>query len=332
MKRKNYQIIIYLFLFNFLFRLSFTFPQEIDTSVVLGRFKLLKIVDGDTFKFEKMDNSTRLLCIDTEEMFKGKDAEKKANEIAVNWPEFYLQKKGDSKMPAKVDTPFGYEAYLWAKEFMKGIDSVTLELDDNIRTIDMYNRNLVYVIVYKNGRRMNYNLECIKNGYSPYFMKYGYSRRFHSDFVDAQNEAKKKKVGIWDNSTKCYPDYEQRIIWLEKRANQLSNFENNYTGRSDVFSLLSGNFNDLDSLIGKDIIVFGTISEVLAKSNKYLLIMPHSRGESIDLTIYEENYEVLKGLNLEELSEFNVYAKGKLEKHDKYYNIKIESARQIWIE
>jgi len=96
--------------------------------------------------------------------------------------------------------------------------------------------------------------------------------------------------------------------------------------------LLSGNFNDLDSLIGKDIIVFGTISEVLAKSNKYLLIMPHSRGESIDLTIYEENYEVLKGLNLEELSEFNVYAKGKLEKHDKYYNIKMESARQIWIE
>jgi len=160
--------------------------QTNDSAYLIGKYKLKKIVDGDTFNFENLSKSTRLVCLDTEEIYKGKKAEENTLKISEKWPDFYYEKKGDSKMPVKSNSPFGYAAYLWANKFMSGVDSVILEIDDNERTTDLYDRTLVYVIIEKNNERINYNLECVRNGYSPYFSKYGDSKRFHNDFVEAQ--------------------------------------------------------------------------------------------------------------------------------------------------
>ena len=40
------------------------------------------------------------------------------------------------------------------------------------------------------GEWVNYNLECVKAGYTPYFVKYGRARRFHKEFVEAQDQAR----------------------------------------------------------------------------------------------------------------------------------------------
>ena len=55
---------------------------------VIGEFNVSKILDGDTFRFEGLDKSTRLMGIDTEETFKDSDAEMKVNDIASYWAEY----------------------------------------------------------------------------------------------------------------------------------------------------------------------------------------------------------------------------------------------------
>lgn len=316
-----------LLIIYFLFNLS-SYAQNSDSNFVIGKYKIKKIVDGDTFNFENLDVSTRLLCIDTEEIFKGKDAEEKTNDIAYDWPEYYNEKKGDTKMPVKSNSPFGYTAYQWAKEFMDGVDSVTLELDSYERTIDLYNRGLVYVIVEKNGQRINFNLECVRNGYSPYFVKYGNSKRFHTDFLNAQEEAKANKAGIWNVNTKCYPDYPQRLTWWETRAKQLQEFEN-HSKDEKYFDLMSREYSDLENYLGSEIIIFGTISETISKENKFVFVMTRKRGETLDLITYSENFDILKQLDIDSLKEYYIYAKGKLEKNSQRYFVKIKSAGQI---
>ena len=51
---------------------------------------------------------------------------------------------------------------------------------------DRYDRYLAYVFAEIDGKWVNYNVECVRAGMSPYFMKYGYSQRFHADFVAEQ--------------------------------------------------------------------------------------------------------------------------------------------------
>ena len=45
----------------------------------------------------------------------------------------------------------------------------------------------------KGGTWVNYNVEAVRAGMGPYFPKYGQSRRFHPEFVAAQEEARKAK-------------------------------------------------------------------------------------------------------------------------------------------
>ena len=57
-------------------------------------------------------------------------------------------------------------------------------------------RYLAYVMVKKDGNWVNYNIECVRHGFSPYFVKYGRSRRFHREFLEAQKLARDAKLGI----------------------------------------------------------------------------------------------------------------------------------------
>jgi endonuclease YncB( thermonuclease family) len=303
-----------------------------DSSNYIGKYKVKKVVDGDTFKFEGMESSTRLVCIDTEETFKGKDAEKKTAEIEPNWPQYYKEVKGNAKMPVKCDTPFGYEAYLWANELFKDIDSAILETDDSSRTIDIYNRSLVYIFYYKDGVKYNYNLECVRSGYSPYFVKYGYSNRFHQLFSDAQKYAKENKLGIWNSKTECYPDYDIRLEWWEKRAKQLKYFAEKYQSSPTYFNLLNSDFNNLYDLDGAEITIFGLISEIIIDENKIKIRMTHSRGESVDLIIYKENFENIDINEIYAIKEYYIYVKGVLKVSNKRISMVLKKRNQIWQE
>ena len=50
---------------------------------------------------------------------------------------------------------------------------------------------MAYAFAEKNGVWVNYNIEAVRAGMTPYFSKYGFSRRFHKEFLAAEEEAKK---------------------------------------------------------------------------------------------------------------------------------------------
>lgn len=304
-----------------------------DTTLVIGNFKITKVTDGDTFKFEGLDKSARLLGIDTEETFKTEDAEQKTNEIAAYWEKFYLEQKGDSKFPVKTDSPLGFESWKWAEIFFTGVDSVRLEKEGDDRTVDIFGRYLVYLIAYKNGQEINYNVECVKQGYSPYFNKYGNSLRFHSEFVEAQNYAKENKLGIWDPEKKHYPDYEERLIWWNKRAAQLESYERKYSGNEDYFNIAGEkDFARLQENVGKEITVFGNIGDVLTKKNPVILKIPHDKKNSFDIVVFEKDLNILNEIDIEVTKNYYAFFRGILEMYNGDYQIVLKDKAQVWME
>ena len=261
--------------------------------------------------------------------------EDKTDAIIANWKEYYQEEKSArNNIPAKVDSPFGYETWKWAEEYLKDIDSVRLEKDDNMRTIDVYGRYLIYAFIYKKGKIYNYNLECVRTGHSPYFNKYGNSRRFHQDFVDAQEYAQKNKLGIWSSDCKCYPDYGERILWWNKRAEQIMNYEEKYDKKIENYiNLLNDEeYNRLSDYVNKEVVIFGGIGDVMKSRFPFIIRFPHSRGESLDLVIFEENAGLIDNLELDKLREYYVYAKGKLTTHNGRFQIVLTNKEQLWQE
>lgn len=311
------------------------FSQIKDSTLVIGNYKISKVIDGDTFRFEGLDKSTRLLGIDTEETFKDKNAEVKSNDLAQTWPEPYIQEKAKKKngFPVKIDTPFGYETWQWTKSFSSKFDYARLEKDDSLRSIDAYGRYLVYVILLKDGKEVNYNLECVRLGYSPYYNKYGKCKRFDKEFKEAQEYAQKNGLGIWNKKILCYPDYSQRIEWWNKRANQIETFENKYESDKRYFNLMNdGEYDRLNNYLGKEVIIFANISEVKKSENLTLLTINIKKGVDFDLVVFKDNKDILDKFNIDVNKEYSIYARGTLKEYKGRYEIILNDISQLWIE
>lgn len=320
----------------FLFFIAVSCQAQNQTSetneLVLGNYKVTKVTDGDTFRYDKLEGSARLLFIDTEETVKGDTAEQSTTLIRQDWPQSYLTSKGDSKYPAKPFSPFGYDTWKWAEVFMQDADSVRLERDDMTRTEDMFGRHLVYMVVYKDGNEINYNVEVVKQGLSPYYNKYGNSKRYHQEFLDAQSYAKTNKLGIWSDTVQKYPDYEERTSWWNKRANQLEGFDKNYGSNAEYINLTNDiGFAQLESNLDKEVVVFGNVGEVLKSRFPYLITIPKNKKERFELVVFENDKDVLDKINMDDLMDNSVYIKGKLQKYKDRYQIVLKSPDQIWI-
>ncbi len=319
-------------LISILFALG-TGHAQTDATLVIGDFKITKITDADTFRFDKLDRPARLLGIDTEETFKTPDAEQKTSEIAQNWDEFYKLQRGSSRFPVKTDSPMGFEAWKWAEEFMKDVDYVRLEREGDGRDKDIFDRYLVYVIAVKNGQEINYNVECVRNGYSPYFNKYGNSKRFHNEFAEAQKYAMENKLGIWNPEKKKYPDYEERLNWWNVRAVQLEQFAENHKGKEGYFDLNSTeDYEKLSAFVGKEIVVFGGISNVMTDKFPYIFRIPIRKEMNFDLVVKQSDSNVMDQIDMDYLKEYYIYSKGILDTYDGRYQILIRDKDQIWME
>lgn len=326
---------LYLLVVVFVFT-QFSYAQkQADSLFIIQEDEITKVVDGDTFKFKHLDKSTRLLCIDTEETYKGKNAEQKTAAITDNWFEYYkdqkLEKKSDH--PIKLDSPFGYETALWAQDFFKDAKRIRIEKDDTLRSIDMFGRYLVYVFAEKNGKFVNYALECVRLGYSPYFNKYGNSARFHKEFVEAQEYAKANKLGIWNPKTKCYPDYDERVKWWNERADQLDNFYAKYANDKSIINLLNSDAEvNLKNNLGKEITVFGNIGEIYSDRFPYLMRVALTKEVSFDIVVEEEYLPVFKEIDTKRMDSYYFYCTGKLENREKKFKMKLKSKDQIRFE
>ena len=171
---------------------------------IIKNLKLTKVIDGDTIKLmlDDKEESIRFACLDTEESQHGSD---------------------------KPVTKAGLEASKWAKAYFganeKGIPSsdiwVDIEFDTNDpvkvclrKHRDNYGRLLAYV--YKSGDKENSNTRVVQEGWSPYFVKYGRSRLYHAQLMEAEAQAQAANLAIWNPDTNKggnRRDYSTLIPW-----------------------------------------------------------------------------------------------------------------------
>ena len=232
------------------------------TGLLIGEFPLADdaVLDGDTIKVAGLKSTLRLLAIDTEETFK-KDKERRLFE--EGWDTYLAKVRGDSRTPVKAPTPLGEEAKQFAKKFFDGVKTVRLERDHPKEIRGRFNRYLAYIFAEKDGRWVNYNLECVRAGMSPYFTKYSYSRRFHDEFVAAQQEARAAKLGVWSDDGMHYDDYPVRLVWWDSRAEVIHRFEVEAEGKDNYVVLTHWDaLRRLEKLEGQEVALLASVGRV----------------------------------------------------------------------
>src|SRR5262249_14495016 len=159
----------------------------------------------------------RLLGLDAEETFKDREDKdgSKRHLAETDWKAYVArQNEGhDPAHPPKYATFMGEAAKDAVHQLLDGVAEVRLEWDDENRKIDTYGRHLVFVLFQKNGKWINLNVEVVRQGLSPYFVKYGRTQRFNDLFLSAEKEARNHSRGIWADASpfKHYPDYSARL-------------------------------------------------------------------------------------------------------------------------
>lgn len=257
------------------------------TGLVIGQFPLTKVIDGDTIRVDGLDASLRLLGLDTEETFKRK-SEWQAYERG--WSVYLAEAQAKTKSPVKIPTPLGEEAKKFAQKFFDGVRTVELERDHPKEIRDFYNRYLTYVFVVKDGKRLNYNVECVRAGMSPYFSKYGYSRRYHAEFVAAQDEARKAGRGIWDPAKQHYPDYDRRLEWWNRRGDYIQSFERDAQGKKNYVVLTHWDaFDRLGELLGREVVVLGAVGDIRkGQTGPTRVLLSRRRTASFPLIFFDQ--------------------------------------------
>jgi len=173
--------------------------------------------------------------------------------------------RGGSKRPAKFATPLGDAAKAWAEQWFAGVTTVRLERDDPHEIKDRYRRYLAYVLAEKHGKWLNYNVEAVRAGMSPYFPKYGRSRRFDREFVAAEAEAKAAKRGIWAAGAEAYPDYPEREAWWTARGDFVAAFHKEAASAKHP-TMIDLTHDDaraqLEADVGHEVVVLGVVGQI----------------------------------------------------------------------
>ena len=277
--------------------------------LLIGEFALDKVLDGDTIRVASIDQSLRLLGIDTEETFK---TEGDRRLFEDGWQGYLKAKRGSSKHPVKMATPLGEDAKHFAAAFFDGSSrGVRIERDDPKELRDVFGRYLAYAFAWKRepsergagddgGRWVNYNVECVRAGMSPYFSKYGYSKRFHAEFVVAEAEARKAERGIWSPAGLHYPDYPERKVWWDARAEFLQQAVEAGGDRKD-FILLNhwDSLWRLEKLENQEVTVAGLVAEVkLGDRGPSRVLLTRARNNPFPLIFFDKDVMVASQVSL----------------------------------
>jgi endonuclease YncB( thermonuclease family) len=242
-------------------------------TLVLGEFSLVGerdggVIDGDTIRVRTSagtNTSVRVHMLDAEETFKHDDAARR--DSAADFAAYARAKRGTSRTPVKYPTEAGERAAAFARAWFAGLGKVRLETDEPGLDHDGYGRLLAHVFATKDGHDLLYAEEAIRAGHSPYFVKYGRSRRFDARLAKAQEEARAAHRGVWGADVAHYPDYDERLSWWEERAKQVDDWlaegerlAGTPAAATRVRLGIPSETARLESLLGQRVTVFGSLA------------------------------------------------------------------------
>ncbi len=288
-------------------------PRTPNEGLIVGEFALAPnaVIDGDTIRVVGIGDSIRLLSIDSEEKIQGK---RDRAAIERDFRAYREAKRSRGNPMPKMATPLGDEAKTFAEVFFANVDEVRLERDDPKAQLGTFGRPLAYVFVEKDGRWTSYNLEAVRAGMSPYYTKYGYSQRFHSQFLRAEREAQEAKRGIWDPNALGYGDYLERRAWWDSRAEFIRAFRQSAVGRDDYVTLSHVDANArLEARIGQEATVLGVANKPNHFKGLVRIKMQGAKGN--DFTIIVRDKDVYRRTRLEESRGEPLTVRGEIERY-----------------
>jgi endonuclease YncB( thermonuclease family) len=298
----------------------------------MGEFRITGVTDGDTIRVDGLDSSMRLLGLDAEETFKHEDDRRGAE---AGWASYLKAARGSSPRPVKIASPLGEQAKLFAKRFFDGVTMVRLERDDATEIRDRYNRYLAYVFATKDGVDVNYNIEAVRAGMSPYFTKYGNSRRFHAEFLAAEQEARAARRGIWDPTGLHADDYDERKAWWDARGDFVAAFAARADQDPSFLAVTRWDLiTELEGRLGKPVTLLGTVGEVrLGDRGPSKVMLSRRINDDFPVVFFDKDVLAATGLGAWR-GEFIVVTGVVAEYTNKYtqrrqLQIVVESPRQI---
>jgi micrococcal nuclease len=165
-----------------------------------------RVVDGDTLYIEEFRKSIRILSLDTEES------------------------QASSNKPV---TPWGKKATERARALLSDGSKISLEFQgqedpDEVWKcyVDNYGRGLAWVHLDDGS---DFQEIMIREGYSPYFSKYGYAEwpELHQRYIQAERIAQSGHIGIWNQAEvngSEMRNYAVLGIWWDLRARLIEEY------------------------------------------------------------------------------------------------------------
>ena len=301
-------------------------------SLVLGVYELERntgVVDGDTIRCWKLDGGVRLLCIDAEENFRELEDRRAAGR---NWEAYAAEKSKANDLPVKYGTFMGEEATHWARDFFRGVKSVRLEYDTLNRKKDIYGRHLCYAFATLAGSKeeKNFCVELVREGYSPYSMKYGHSARFRKEFEKAEKEARAAKRGIWAEKPMGYRDYDARCKWWLERGEQLVRYEKEHSPKTHAIALTEDSTADrLSAHVGREVLLLCNMPEFKDGIDHDGLQISFTATQDTRLNLHFADADQLKASGADDLRGYYVLVKGKLERDGRNWKVALLSAEHF---
>ncbi len=169
---------------------------------------VVRVVDGDTVRVDNGtgEESLRILALDTEESHAG---------------------------GSKPVTQWGLKASERAKAIFAAGDEVTLEFPGSEpaevcwrKYRGNFGRPLVYIYDKDDN---DFQEIMIREGYSPYFVKYGYANfpAHHQRYLAAERVAQVAHIGVWDQQTVNHGEmrnYASLGVWWDLRARVIEGY------------------------------------------------------------------------------------------------------------
>jgi micrococcal nuclease len=282
---------------------------------------ITRVVDGDTIwvKRDGKEEKLRLLCVDTEETIK----------------------KG-ANAAGKPQTAFGDETMHWAQQLFAGLDEadgtkdgvthIGLAFPGGREKRDSFDRLLCHVLL-PDGE--DYNLRLVREGWSPYFNKYGNSELAHDAFVKAQSDARAAHRGIWDPKTNAPStagapsvkrDYAPLLAWWDARAAAIGAFQARVAQHEEGLYDAEDPASIAAALAwcektGKEATLFGSLEAIFneADGSRTLMFRGPGKQDRLRALVAKDAWAALAPLALESRAKDEVqnylYVRGKLGTH-----------------
>jgi len=309
-------------------------PAPARDPLLLGEFALGEraVIDGDTLRLPAgaLARSVRVACVDAEEIWhEGEEADRAA--ALTDFDAYARAKRGASRTPVKFGTPAGEAAAAFARAFFSGLATMRLERDAPGRDFDGHGRLLAHVIVRREGKDVLFAEALVRAGLSPYFVKYGRSRRFDAALVAAQREARAAGRGIWGKDPRHYADYDERLAWWETRAKQVDAWrvdrEKPENAATFVELGVAADSARLSTLLGRTVTVFGSLDHVDAEGEPRRILLVDQPHRPFPLVVFDGR--VWSGIDLAPIEASFVRVTGTLSEYRGRVQMKIEHPEAI---